>query len=409
MKRISTLTIIILFGSSSLFCGNIGFIGAGARSSGMGGAFVAIADDATSIFWNPAGLTHLLEKEVSIVGRFDNSIWDFPSSLAVLTPNTAGSFSLNFASFAYPTKIFKRNFTAALSIASIYDFNFNDKIFRVDPGGTVNINYLIEEEAKGKLYQISSGFAYEILPDVSFGTAFNWHYGRINGVNKNGKNILTGDATLKVTENDTLKGGSSISFGVFANLPYKWHIGGVAKIKIDDMEWNGEKETTNLDPKVWTDDDYINRKSGSSNKNSFPNSFGLGVSFTPSDYIIVAADYSIIKWSQYKIDGWEPVYESSGVKKFVDANQVHIGFEYLLPRSFINEYPMPIRLGVYTDPFPIQYENKTGISATFFTIGSGLVLDFGQIDLSIEYGTRDWGFSRSENIFRLISSIIVKT
>lgn len=406
MKRISTLTIIILFGSSSLFCGNIGFIGAGARSSGMGGAFVAIADDATSIFWNPAGLTHLLEKEVSVVGRFDNSIWDFPSSLAVLTPNTAGSFSLNFASFAYPTKIFKRNFTAALSIASIYDFNFNDKIFRVDPGGTVNINYLIEEEAKGKLYQISSGFAYEILPDVSFGTAFNWHYGRIDGVNTTEKNIATGSIASTTTENDTLKGGSSISFGVFANLPYKWHIGGVAKIKIDDMEWNGGIEDTYYDSTLYSN--LGSSKRGFSQKNSFPNSFGLGVSFTPSDYIIVAADYSIIKWSQYKIDGWEPTY-SSGIKKFVDANQVHIGFEYLLPRSFINEYPMPIRLGVYTDPFPIQYENKTGISATFFTIGSGLVLDFGQIDLSIEYGTRDWGFSRSENIFRLISSIIVKT
>ena len=32
-------------------------IGAGARSLGMGGAFTAIADDATSTVWNPAGLS----------------------------------------------------------------------------------------------------------------------------------------------------------------------------------------------------------------------------------------------------------------------------------------------------------------------------------------------------------------
>ena len=31
-------------------------LGAGARSIGMGGAFTAIADDATATVWNPAGL-----------------------------------------------------------------------------------------------------------------------------------------------------------------------------------------------------------------------------------------------------------------------------------------------------------------------------------------------------------------
>ncbi len=34
-------------------------IGAGARSLGLGGAFVAIANDASTCYWNPAGLTHV--------------------------------------------------------------------------------------------------------------------------------------------------------------------------------------------------------------------------------------------------------------------------------------------------------------------------------------------------------------
>lgn len=38
----------------------------GARSRGIGGAFVAIADDATSVYSNPAGLTLLFRPEVSI-------------------------------------------------------------------------------------------------------------------------------------------------------------------------------------------------------------------------------------------------------------------------------------------------------------------------------------------------------
>ena len=34
----------------------------GVRALGMGGAFVAVADDATAAYWNPAGLVHLRER-----------------------------------------------------------------------------------------------------------------------------------------------------------------------------------------------------------------------------------------------------------------------------------------------------------------------------------------------------------
>jgi hypothetical protein len=39
-------------------------VGAGARALGMGGAFVALADDASATYWNPAGLVSLSSKEV---------------------------------------------------------------------------------------------------------------------------------------------------------------------------------------------------------------------------------------------------------------------------------------------------------------------------------------------------------
>ncbi len=56
------------------------FSNPGARSMGFGGAFVALADDATAAFANPAGLVNLVEPEVSIEGR----------SWAYATPNVEG-------------------------------------------------------------------------------------------------------------------------------------------------------------------------------------------------------------------------------------------------------------------------------------------------------------------------------
>jgi len=41
---------------SNLFAGNI-FLPPGGKAMGMAGAFIAVADDATALYWNPAGLT----------------------------------------------------------------------------------------------------------------------------------------------------------------------------------------------------------------------------------------------------------------------------------------------------------------------------------------------------------------
>ena len=41
-------------------------LGAGARPLGMGSAFVAVSDDATAIYWNPAGLERLGRRELQI-------------------------------------------------------------------------------------------------------------------------------------------------------------------------------------------------------------------------------------------------------------------------------------------------------------------------------------------------------
>ena len=58
----------------------LSFSNPGARSMGFGGAFVAVADDATAAFANPAGLIQLTRPEVSIEGR----LWSYS------TPYTEG-------------------------------------------------------------------------------------------------------------------------------------------------------------------------------------------------------------------------------------------------------------------------------------------------------------------------------
>ena len=54
-------------------------VGSGARAVGMGGAFIAVADDATAASWNPAGLTQLKKPEISFAYSYFKRRDDFSS------------------------------------------------------------------------------------------------------------------------------------------------------------------------------------------------------------------------------------------------------------------------------------------------------------------------------------------
>src|SRR5260370_15046447 len=55
--------------------------GAGARSLAMGAAFVGVADDASATYWNPAGLSQITRKELSLMQAtlFADTTYDFYS------------------------------------------------------------------------------------------------------------------------------------------------------------------------------------------------------------------------------------------------------------------------------------------------------------------------------------------
>src|SRR5438128_132046 len=94
-------------------------VGAGARAMGMGGAFIAIADDATAASWNPAGLALLDRAQVSFAGDLSR-IADSIPSYELIKNYTAGlrvrelgpgisatrkSNNPDFANVTYPFKV----------------------------------------------------------------------------------------------------------------------------------------------------------------------------------------------------------------------------------------------------------------------------------------------------------------
>ncbi len=92
MKRLKLIFVLFWLIVSSAFAGDAGqetpfSIGAGARALGMGGSFVSLADDASTIYYNPAGLPNLNYQEFSFMHielfegtTYNYASWVFPDS-----------------------------------------------------------------------------------------------------------------------------------------------------------------------------------------------------------------------------------------------------------------------------------------------------------------------------------------
>jgi hypothetical protein len=98
-------------------------IGAGARGLGMGGAQVASSNDATSGYWNPAGLV---------------VIRDHPAVSFMHADYFAGIGKYDFASVIIPSKNINR--TLGISAMRFAVDDIPNTLFLVEPDGSVNYN-----------------------------------------------------------------------------------------------------------------------------------------------------------------------------------------------------------------------------------------------------------------------------
>jgi hypothetical protein len=100
------LAFIICLGASYAQNPNLGTSGAqflqlpvGARAEGMGGAVVGLADDASAVFWNPAGIVKVnnIQAHFSYMNWFD--LFDFNAASIVYNAGDIGTFGASMIIF----------------------------------------------------------------------------------------------------------------------------------------------------------------------------------------------------------------------------------------------------------------------------------------------------------------------
>ncbi|OGR93409.1 MAG: hypothetical protein A2992_03590 [Elusimicrobia bacterium RIFCSPLOWO2_01_FULL_59_12] len=128
------------------------YYGSGARALAMGGAFTAISDDASAAYWNPAGMSQLLRKELTLM----------QSTLFADT-------KLDYYSYVHPSK--KGGSAWGLSMTKLGSAGFEKVEATIDPATQTYTNvetvgtFGVEESA------LSWAYGRKVVDRVAIGTA----------------------------------------------------------------------------------------------------------------------------------------------------------------------------------------------------------------------------------------------
>jgi long-subunit fatty acid transport protein len=377
-------------------------LGSGARAFGMGGAFLARADDATAASWNPAGLSYLRRPELSLVGA--RNAFDRGPEGSTATDRLVG-YTPDFMAVAYPFDIGGVSGAVQLSYQRIFSFR-----------GTRTIDktaFFFNTTGEGGFDVLALGTGLRLTRSLRVGGTLNrW----LNGYHQHRvRTSLGGQRARGGTEQDIdyHLSGWNLNAGAIWSPVENLSVGGVAK-----TAFTGKLDLTRS--RVDTFAAPANEVPPPPTTNAFgplrgslhlPGSFGIGLSWRPSSPLTLSADYTRTFWSRGQIrnffvvpqtpspePGQEP--ERPDPEKFPDplpyptlndefqedTEQLRIGGEYVIIGQ---RFKVPLRAGFFTDR---QYFlDFTGRPPRFqgVTVGLGVATRSLLVDVAyvLEFGT----------------------
>ncbi|MFM2091278.1 MAG: hypothetical protein RLZZ127_1767 [Planctomycetota bacterium] len=151
-------------------------IGAGARAMGMGGAFAAVADDATASTWNPAGLVQSERPEASLsasLTRFRSDSEDGGSDQDTRTEIDHAAAMLPF---------FALGCMQTVGVAWMRQYDMGRAVaWETSTTGDLSVDERQSRTREGSLSTLGVSWAIEPTPGLSFGATVNRWDHRLTG------------------------------------------------------------------------------------------------------------------------------------------------------------------------------------------------------------------------------------
>jgi long-subunit fatty acid transport protein len=385
----------------------------GARSMGFGGAFVALADDATAAYANPAGLVQLARPEVSIEGRRWSYSTPFtqsgrvegpPSGFGIDTVNGLRTDTsnevvtgLSFLSVAYP----KGKWSLAAYRHQLANFEYFSETQGLFGGGSNccqirQWDQQVTTDMEVVSYGISAAYRINDKLDIGFGAVYydvfllsqaTMFLPDVLPEGFFGPTSFFPERSLLSEDNVADDTDWGLTAGFVWRLPKGWKIGGVYR-QGPEVELAAERKAGEASDLGVPPGGVLFRVSGVPLE--LPDVTGLGFAYrAPNGGLTVTFQWDYIEYSS--------ITESLGLDdQTVDnAQELHLGGEYVFLRS---KPIVAVRLGAWLDPDHqirattddpfVQALLPRGDDEMHYTAGLGVALQSFQIDLGVDIADR---------------------
>ncbi|HEV8254772.1 MAG TPA: hypothetical protein VGQ78_08455 [Vicinamibacteria bacterium] len=371
-------------------------LGSGARAFGMGGAFLARADDATAASWNPAGLSYLRRPEISIVGVRDGVDTHEVRSNGALEEGRSVGYAPDLLALAYP--ISTRSLSGAVQVSFQRALSFSAHR-TLESAETVRV---IDGEGGFDVLAVGSGV--RVSRTFRVGATLNrWFHGYTQTLERQ-----LGRQSIQTT--DLRLSGWNLNAGAIWSPFEAFNVGAVGKTPFT-AALRLARERTDFNPprgpttrNAFTSDDL---------RLDFPGAVGFGVSWRPHSQLTVSTDYTRTFWSKGRIHNFftlpptpttattPPVpsapedffpnlaYPSltSGKTRQKDTEQIRVGMEYVFIRE---RFKWPVRAGYFSDRQIVTDIEGRAPRYNGVTVGAGVVIGPLLFDIAFLYESGDF-------------------
>ena len=349
--------------------------GLGARAMGMGGAFLGIADDFTTLYWNPAGLAQIRRTE--LFGSFSHNEMDTAAQFTRGTEAEADRSKTrpNSIGLVYPLYTTRGGIAFALGYNRPQNFDSRIVIQGIDPSSDPDFGGRDVDETNGDeggigIWSLGTGFF--ISKNIMLGAAIDvWDGASLNELDTVARDV---------------SGIGRIEFNDIIDREY-FGVGG----RIGALAYFGEYVTLGLTAvfpmdlevdEVWSQETFTvfddGREESGADAGAIvydierPFEFGGGIALKLlENRLTLGADVQFSDWTQTEYNP-RPAEDipRDNFERFYDSTiQIRAGAEYRIPGIDTS-----VRAGYFRDP--ISFGGKEIDSdRDFLTVGIGKIFD----------------------------------
>ncbi len=352
--------------------------GAGARAAGMGGAFTAVADDATAASFNPAGLAQLRVPEFSFVcsgERISDHYRNFISSgesPPLSLSDSSSSFRRNgfgFLSATLPFEFANKHWAVQLSRQRVVNFDYDalTKFFGDTRDDGIRFVSIQQQSLQnGSIDIISASLAVELTERMLFGVTFNKWAGDWTFTSRNARAAISdpSSASYFIYRQTSRLNATNLDLGLLLRYP-RFRIG----IRYRDTftaDYNFEGTTESNLPLSITGLPAFSSRLG------WPQTINVGVTVSFSERWITALDWGRTDWRELRFDSGGGVFVSFFDLLERDRTRSEVSQDWRIGSEFLffaGKTVIPLRIGLSREPQPardvVTGERivRTGISA----------------------------------------------